>query len=67
VKDVLEWDPPKNVLDIRSFVGFAGYYRHFIQDFSKVAKSMTWLLEKVKKSSSGQRNVRRVLKSSEKG
>jgi hypothetical protein len=67
VKDVLEWDPPKNVLDIRSFVGFAGYYRHFIQDFSKVAKSMTWLLEKVKKSSSGQRNVRLVLKSSEKG
>jgi hypothetical protein len=67
VKDVLEWDPPKNVLDIRSFVGFAGYYRHFIQDFSKVAKSMTWPLEKVKKGSSGQRNVRRVLKSSEKG
>jgi hypothetical protein len=46
VKDVLNWMPPTNVLEIRSFLGLVGYYRHFIQDFSKIAKPMTRLLEK---------------------
>jgi hypothetical protein len=48
VKDVLEWDPPQNVSDIRSFLDLAGYYRRFIQDFSKIAKPMPRLLEKGK-------------------
>jgi hypothetical protein len=41
LKDMLEWDPPQNVSDIDSFLGLAGYYRHFIQDFSKIAMPMT--------------------------
>jgi hypothetical protein len=48
VGDVLNWKPPTDVLKISSFLGLAGYYRRFIQDFSKVAKSMTQLLEKGK-------------------
>jgi hypothetical protein len=40
--------PPTNVLEIRSFLRLAGYYRRFIQDFSKIAKPMTRLLEKGK-------------------
>jgi hypothetical protein len=48
VNDVLEWDPPQNVSDICGFLNLAGYYRRFIQDFSKIAKLMTWLLEKGK-------------------
>jgi hypothetical protein len=48
VKDVLNWMPPTNVSKIRNFLGLAGYYRRFIQDFSKIAKSMTKLLEKNK-------------------
>ena len=34
------------VTQIRSFLGLAGYYCRFIPNFSKIAKSMTKLLEK---------------------
>ncbi|GJV16819.1 reverse transcriptase domain-containing protein [Tanacetum coccineum] len=37
---------PTTVKGIRSFLGHAGFYRRFIQDFSKVARPMTRLLEK---------------------
>jgi hypothetical protein len=46
VKDVLNWKPPINVSEIHSFLGLAGYYRIFIERFSKLAKPMTALLEK---------------------
>jgi hypothetical protein len=48
IKDVLNWMPPMNVSEIQSFLGLAGYYRRFIQDFSKIAKPMTKFLEKYK-------------------
>jgi hypothetical protein len=48
VKDVLNWMPPTTASEIRSFLGLAGYYRRFIKDFSKIAKTMMKLLEKNK-------------------
>jgi hypothetical protein len=48
VKDVLSWNTPQNVLNIRSFLGLTGYYRRFIKGFSKISKPMTKLLEKGK-------------------
>jgi ribonuclease HI len=48
VKDVLSWNTPQNILDIRSFLGLAGYYRRFIKGFSKISKPMTELLAKGK-------------------
>jgi hypothetical protein len=48
VESVLSWNTPQNVSDIRSFLGLAGYYRRFMEGFSKIAKPMTELLEKGK-------------------
>jgi hypothetical protein len=44
----LSWNTTQNVLDIRSFLGLGGYYRRFIEGFSKISKPMTELLEKRK-------------------
>jgi hypothetical protein len=46
VDDVLKWEPPRTVKEIRSFHGLAGYYRRFIEGFSKIVKPLTTLLEK---------------------
>jgi hypothetical protein len=46
VKEIVAWSTPTTVTEIRSFLGLVGYYRRFIEGFSKIAKSMTSLLEK---------------------
>ena len=46
VQSVTEWLAPTSVGEIRSFLGLAGYYRRFIENFSKIAKPMTALLKK---------------------
>ncbi|XP_023766311.1 uncharacterized mitochondrial protein AtMg00860-like [Lactuca sativa] len=38
--------PPTNVKGVRSFLGHAGFYRHFIKDFSKITRPLTQLLLK---------------------
>jgi hypothetical protein len=45
IEAVSKWKSPKSVTEIRSFLGLAGYYRRFIENFSKIAKPMTELLK----------------------
>jgi hypothetical protein len=49
VQDVMSSSVPMSVSDIQSFLGLAGYYRRFIEGFSKISKPMTELLKKDKK------------------
>ncbi|KAL4323589.1 hypothetical protein GQ457_11G020340 [Hibiscus cannabinus] len=46
IQAVLEWYPPKNVQEVRSFLGLAGYYRRFVKGFSIIAAPLTKLLQK---------------------
>ena len=38
IEAVTKWPTPKTVYDVRSFLGFVGYYRRFIKNFSKITK-----------------------------
>jgi len=49
VEAVLQWEPPKSVTEIRSFLGLVGYYRRFIEGFSKIAMPLTQLTKKGQK------------------
>eukprot|EP00253_Pinus_taeda_P023573 PITA_23573 len=48
IKAIMEWPVPKDVADVRSFMGLAGYYRMFVEGFSKVAFPITSLQKKGK-------------------
>jgi hypothetical protein len=46
---VVNWKRPASVTEIWSFLGLAGYYRRFIEEFSKIVRPMATLLQKDKK------------------
>ena len=46
VDRVLSWLEPKNVKDIRKFLGFVNYYRRFIKNFAWVTRPMNMLTRK---------------------
>ncbi|GJR33711.1 putative reverse transcriptase domain-containing protein [Tanacetum coccineum] len=46
IEAIKDWTSPKSPTEIRQFLGLAGYYRRFIEGFSKIAKPMTKLTQK---------------------
>ncbi|GJT63943.1 putative reverse transcriptase domain-containing protein [Tanacetum coccineum] len=46
IEAVKNWKAPRTPSEVRSFLGLAGYYRRFIENFSKIAKSLTILTQK---------------------
>ncbi|GKD47714.1 putative reverse transcriptase domain-containing protein [Tanacetum coccineum] len=49
IEAVKNWASPTTPTEVRQFLGLAGYYRRFIKDFLKIAKSLTKLTQKNKK------------------
>nr|GEW38915.1 putative reverse transcriptase domain-containing protein [Tanacetum cinerariifolium] len=46
IESIKDWVSPKSPMEIRQFLGLVGYYRRFIEGFSKIAKLMTKLTQK---------------------
>ena len=47
IEAIMNWPTPRNVTDVRSFLGLAGYYRRFIEGLSKVAHPINSLQKKL--------------------
>jgi hypothetical protein len=46
IKSIEEWPTPRNVVEVRSFMGLASYYKRFIEGFSRIAHPITSLQNK---------------------
>jgi hypothetical protein len=46
VKAILDWEPPRSVSTLKSFLGLTSYYRKFIKNFGKIATLLTNMLKK---------------------
>ncbi|GKB80377.1 putative reverse transcriptase domain-containing protein [Tanacetum coccineum] len=55
IESINDWESPKTPTKIRQFLGLAGYYRRFIEGFSKIAKPMTKLTQKSVKFNWGEK------------
>ncbi len=48
IKSIMEWATPRNVDELRSFMGLVGYYKRFIRKFSRIGYPITSLQRKGK-------------------
>ena len=46
IKAIVNWKPPRNVSEVRSFLGLSGYYKRFLKGFFVIASLLTKLLRK---------------------
>ncbi|GJZ73558.1 putative reverse transcriptase domain-containing protein [Tanacetum coccineum] len=55
IESIKDWESPKTPTEIRQFLGLAGYYRRFIEGFSRISKPMTKLTQKSVKFNWGEK------------
>lgn len=46
IQAITEWPTPKNVIEVRCFLGFAGYYQNYPKNLSRVVRALFELLKK---------------------
>lgn len=46
IQTMEDWPIPKNIKEVQSFLGFANFYRQFVQDYSRIAVPLTTLTRK---------------------
>ena len=46
IEAIVSWKPPRNVTDVRGFLGLAGYYQRFVKGFFAITSILTKLLHK---------------------
>ena len=63
IRAIEDWLVPKDVTDVRSFMGITGYYQRFIEGFSRIANLINSLQKKKERSSTGTRNAKKALRS----
>jgi hypothetical protein len=57
VRTIKNWVPPRSVKHVQQFLGFANFYRRFIEGFSKVARPLTELMKKDKNAKNAKKNA----------
>ena len=46
IEAIMNWKPPQNVIEVRSFLGLVGHYRRFVKGFFVIASTLTKILRK---------------------
>jgi hypothetical protein len=57
IKSVAEWPTPRNPTHVRQFLGFTGYYRYFVPNYSKIARPLLDMTKKAIKWNWGESQI----------